>query len=396
MRQLQTPMRLGFLMSALGLMGAPSAALAQDATCTTDNDCEHGYTCEEVGGGCAAVDCAEGSNCVQPECETILGCVPARDCAADSDCIEGWKCITREYADCGDVAQPSCAEGEECVKPEPADCGTIEESACVAPWNLPCETAADCGVGFDCIEQIWACDGGSGSNPLPAPDPGAGGSGGGEDGFAPPADDLPLPEEEEAAPPPECESEPSGVFVCVLIDTPCVIHADCGAGLTCQEQQVGVSCGGSTPSSGGDSGSGEGAGSGGADGAGDAPPDDPDAARAPSCEVPEPTFACAPPSYAASQHWGGFGVEEDRGGATAGGDPLDDETSNTGTDGDGEEPPVLSGSNGHGAEGESASGDMMEASSGCSAMGGSRASGSALFMLLAVLGLVARRRSLRA
>jgi len=406
MRQLQTHARFGLLMSALALISVPSAALAQDATCETDTDCEHGYTCEAVGGGCPAVDfaCEPGSECTpppEPECETVLGCVPARDCEADSDCATGWKCATEQYSECtdsGGAAEPTCAPGEECVKPEPdpsavPDCETKEVSFCAPPWALPCVEAADCGAGFECVELIsMSCSGSSGGGSAgeptpsdnPAPDDGS-------SGFAPPAEGDPVPPDEGM--PPECTSEPSGEFYCQLVETTCETDADCAAGLTCQEQYGdSVSCGGATPQPDLPE---DGNGSGGAAGSGGG--DDPDQDRAvpPDCVAPEPTFACAPPGFN-----GGYGYDLDgRGEATSGGgDP--DRGGGTGTpdpnNENGEEPPAapvdddaeLSGSDENAA-------DTMSESSGCSTTGSSRSSGGMVLMGLAVLGLAVRRRTLR-
>jgi MYXO-CTERM domain-containing protein len=387
-------------MSALALMSAPSAALAQEATCETDTDCDHGYTCEAVGGGCAAVDiaCVPGSECPPPppqECETILGCVPARDCEADSDCATGWKCATEEYSECtdsGGAAEPTCAPGEDCVKPEPdpsdvPDCETRTVSFCAPPWALPCEEAADCGAGFECVERIaMSCSGSAGGSAgEPTPDPADG-----DMGFAPPAEGDPVPPEEQM--PPECTSEPSGEFYCQLIETTCETDADCAAGLTCQEHYGdSVSCGGAAPDL-----PEEGSGSGGS--GGDEDPDQ-DRALPPDCVAPEPTYACAPPGYLDY----GYGYDLDgygRGEATAGGGNPD-QGGGTGApdpsnENGGEEPPVapvdedaeLSGSDGNAAG--------MSESSGCSTTGSSRSSGGLALMALAVLGLAFRRKAIRA
>jgi len=391
MRQLQTQARFGLLMSALALISAPSAVLAQEAACESDTDCDHGYTCEAVGGGCPAIDCAEGSDCQIPECETVLGCVPARDCEADSDCADGWKCATEQYSDCAtNAADPACAPGEECGDrvPDPVnppDCETKEVSYCAPPWALPCESAADCGASFECVELIaMSCSGSSGGgsagDPQPVPDP----------GFAPPAEGDPLPPEE--ATPGECTSEPTGELACKLIETTCSTHADCPAGLTCQESYGnGVSCGGATPEPDlPDNGSGSAGSGGGADPDADARPAD--------CAPPEPTFACAPPSYFDGY---GYGYDLDgRGEGTAGTDSSDDESSDGDADPNGDTggaptaAPVddereLS-------SGDNDAADMTSESSGCSATGGSPASGSMLLTALAVLGLAVRRRVLGA
>jgi MYXO-CTERM domain-containing protein len=390
MRQLQTDARFGLLMSALALMSVPSAALAQDAACDTDADCEHGYTCEVVGGGCPDIACAEGSECPPQDCDTMLGCLPARDCEADSDCATGWKCATEQYSDCADAGF-TCAEGEECVKPDlpPAsDCETREISFCAPPWTLPCESATDCGAGFECVERIaMSCsNGGSAGEPTPSGDPVPPDDG--SSGFAPPADGDPVPPEEEM--PSECTSEPSGEFYCQLIETTCNTDADCAAGLTCQEQYGdSVSCGGATPDVPPEEGNGSG-GAGGAGAGGDSGgSDDPDQDRAlpADCIAPAPTYACAPPGYNS-----GYGYDLDGRGEAAAGTADPDQSAGDSNNENGEEPPAAPTDD----DSELSTGDGnaagMSESSGCSTTGRSGSSGSMMLMALAVLGLALRRR----
>jgi MYXO-CTERM domain-containing protein len=391
MRLLKTEMRFGLLLSALALASASSAS-AQE-TCTTSDDCDHGYECISST-ACPDIACAPGNECEPLNCNSTSACVPKSDCAADADCAAGWRCATATYEQCDgggsaaeprpacDPADPDCVKEDPPQAPEPAEppsCESITDSFCAPPWALPCETATDCGPGFECTERVSRCSSGGSS--------GSAGSGGGSD---------PSPGEEEGAPPPEnliappdCVDELSGVFACVLIETPCAVDADCDAGLTCQEGPNTAVCGGGATPTPGDSG---GAGD------GDLPADsDADRALPTDCTMPEPTYACAPPDYYTGYDTIGRDGEAasgsgdiDNGGNTSGGgvvSPVDP----GGEDEDGAEPPAF-GSPGAGDPNPQAeSSDTMESSGGCSATGAD-ASGSALLMLLAMLGLAKRRR----
>jgi len=390
MKILTSQARFGLLMSALALASAPTA-FAQESTCTTDTDCEHGYECLSIS-ACPDIACVEGQPCEPIDCEESSSCVPKQDCTADAECSAGWKCATVTYEECdaGGSAEPAPAckpEDPDCVnqdppqnpEPEqPPSCETIEDTYCAPPWVLPCETADDCGPGFECEEIVrGSCPGSAGS------------SGGGSE---PSPGDMGAAPPEDLIAPPECTEEATGVFACVLIATPCMVDADCGAGLTCQEEPSATVCSGGAAPTPGDSGSG------GADGSGDAPPPpDSDADRAiPSdCTMAEPTYACAPPDYYTGYDTVGRGEASsggdiDNGGGTQTGgglvNPIDD-----GDDEGGEEPPAFGSPGAGDPNAESASGDTMESSGGCSAAGAG-GSGSALMMLLAVLGLATRRR----
>jgi MYXO-CTERM domain-containing protein len=399
MRLLKMEMRFGLLMSALALASASSAS-AQE-TCTTSDDCDHGYECIS-NSACPDIACAPGEACEPLPCTATSACTPKSDCAADADCAAGWKCATATYEQCDgggaqeqlpacDPADPDCVKQDPPQDPEPTEppnCEPVTDSFCAPPWALPCETATDCGPGFECTELVSRCSSGGSA--------GSAGSGGGSDPSPGEDEGAPLPPENLIAPP-ECVDELSGVFACVLIETPCTADADCGAGLTCQEGPNTAVCGGATPTP-ADSGNG----SGGAAGSGDGDlPADSDADRAApiDCTTPEPTYACAPPDYYTGYDTIGRDGEAasgsgdiDNGGNTSGGglvNPLDP----GGDDEDGEEPPVF-GSPGAGEPNpEAESADTMESSGGCSATGADAdASSSALLMLLAVLGLAKRRR----
>ncbi len=398
MTRLQTQTRWGLCLAVLALAGFARPVAAQDAsTCATDSDCDHGYTCQVTssGGTCPAIDCAPGEDCIQPECDTTVTetreCVAGGPCEADADCIEGWLCAERQsYDDCavsGGAMRPAvCPESDpDCnpvePAPEPAQppCEPTTELYCAPRYTQACAEAADCGPGFNCTELIsMSCSGSTGS---------AGGDADPSEPPPPDADPIPAPED-------MCTSTPSGEFYCELIETACETDQDCSTGLTCQDNWNRPSCtdaGGAPEPAPADAGIDDG--SSGSAGAGAAPAEDLVAPVPDDCGVSdEPAKVCAPPEYFSS----GRGDYAADGEAQASGSASDgDENGTPPTDSTSEQSPDDSTAPSVNAGDEDAS-DTMADAGGCSATGRNSAGGSAAFLMLAVLGLVLRRRTLRA
>ena len=300
-----------------------------------------------------------------------LAFAQAPECETDADCEDGFACEVTASLSC--PGSPPCPEGEECA--EPPECEEEEFRECVrAP--IDCETDADCPSYLSCVtdEPPTIC----------TVEPG-----GEEECEEPDREDLssfceyvPIdcetdgdcpddfecisfgqsdcatiacPEGEEC-PEPECDE--SEAFACVPRQIECDTDADCPSEWACVTFESG-SCSGSgevAPDDGGEGDSGEG-GEGGQD---EQEPEREDE----DCEV-ETISACIPPGFEE-----GIG-----GGADLAGERQDD-------------------SNGD-EEGGPTSGDdepsVDEEDSGCSVAAG-QSGGSALFLLLAGLAFVLRRR----
>lgn len=258
--------------------------LAQSSECESNSDCSDGWICAVVGswGSCSAPTCPEGESCAaEPVCVEgeIRECV-APPCAGDADCGPGLTCVVPDDgtlawcepkactadADCGDealkcvednweectgtgVSEPSCPLGTDCPEPEAVteECTTHTERLCAPRYVGPCETAADCGAGFDCVpeEDCW-CMGSGGatsSEGLPEPSPGMGGADvvgsgtGGAGTGAMPGEEPPTGGTDtgsrDLSTEPECACEPTGTSYCVLQELPCETDAACPEGWSC-------------------------------------------------------------------------------------------------------------------------------------------------------------------
>jgi hypothetical protein len=374
---------------ALGGGATLGATRAAAQECDTDVDCADGLICKSYGvqETCArpAIDCPEGQECPEPEpCEaTEYKACALPPCETDDDCPNGTVCHTETYERCSTPPSsaepaPNCAPGEECVQPEPPPCEDPDckeetmvqceevttEPACVPTWQLPCSADEDCGAGFTCEERvIESCSAGGSSTPS---------SGGGADG-----EPAPQPEPVE----PECTSEPSGEFACVITVTECSTSDDCAAGFTCEENPSRPVCGGASerPADSGD----------GSSGSGDfAPPADGDAPVDSDCgiESTEPAKVCMPPYYSAA---GGLARDAE----SAAGSGTGDE------DGAGGEPPSdPQTTGGESDDEESASGMEESESKACAVVAPGASAGSSAVGLLGLIGMCAllRRRARKA
>lgn len=221
--------------------------------CESDDDCDPGFSCEEV--GATACGCAPGMDCGDCEPEVFHGCVPA-DCESDEDCGEGQVCLTEEMPCTDTGSTPACPPDAECPDfEEPEPCEPETRSQCAPMWAAPCEEAEDCGPGFDCeFEEICSCSGGGG-----VPTPGGSGSSGGaeptdpaegSDGEAPDAgfrggdtpdsDREPTDPDDPGASPGgdgDCTCEPADEKSCVPREIECSTGADCPSEWTCEAME---------------------------------------------------------------------------------------------------------------------------------------------------------------
>ncbi|MBN2194708.1 MAG: hypothetical protein JW751_17970 [Polyangiaceae bacterium] len=402
--------------AAVAVLSFTVPVLAQSAegrTCEVDADCEEGLVCRVVGatGGCSAPTCPEGEDCdVEPVCEETewRACV-APPCTTDEDCGAGLTCVLPEDgslswcepkacttdADCGDaslkcfketweecshsgVAMPDCApDAEDCPKPEPAerseDCTTLTESYCAPRYLGPCETAADCGAGFDCVpEQVCWCSGSAGSAGTSSSSAAGGASSSGSEsepsdpsGAAP--DEGPAEsdagagdtdgDDEDVSEDVACGCELTGTNYCAVQEIPCEDDAACPEDWSCVEPDTAaVDC-------------------------------DPAGSE---CIAPEPMPSlCEPPSWGGDQ-WYTVGLDGGGQGSAVSAEPtrpedvLDDDEDDD-TTGDAQA----------GATEEEAGADAAEDASedgGCQVAMGSQGGGSALGLLLGLVGLGALRR----
>ncbi len=209
--------RSSFFLACAGALAvlAPAAALAADAP-SCDLDCGQGFVCELQAQPCPLILCLDENDPSCPRCDgaPVPQCVAA-PCQSDADCGGGTVCAEHTVlVECPIVAPtPGMAGGSSERKaaadaPERTGCTPTEVLQCTPRWQLPCETDGDCGAGFRCEEQ-QSC-----SVPPAAPTD---------------------PDARERAADVEVTCEPSGVFACVVVETPCVSDADCAAQFVCAE-----------------------------------------------------------------------------------------------------------------------------------------------------------------
>jgi len=205
------------LTAAIAFLGSAGIAAAQTATtCTSNADCQHGYTCQVSGvvgtgtvepacppdvgcptratgsGGAAADDPTAGGSPVSAggtgtatgagnatgsdtpaadggtagpddSVSTISTCQPG-PCTADTDCAAGMVCHSALLTTCsGGKAPPPCPADTKCdTSVTDPICTTETVSTCAFKWALPCNADADCGDGFSCQPSlIVSCSGGT-------------------------------------------------------------------------------------------------------------------------------------------------------------------------------------------------------------------------------------------
>ena len=165
-------------------------------TCTVDNDCPAGFTCQLD--ECPLLSpCAPDTDCPQPP-PCVGSCVPAPiDCRDSLTCPAGMEC--RVYC------TGACAPGSEC-NTDPC-MGVCE------PVQTTCASDNDCPAGFVC--QLEAC-------PMLSP----------------------------CAPGSECPPQPPCDAVCVPAPQKCWSDADCPSGTVCQfsqDEECPYMCNGDSP-----------------------------------------------------------------------------------------------------------------------------------------------------
>ena len=135
----------------------------------------------------------------------------AQECASDGDCPHGFACEITGGTTC---ASPACRPGQDCPPPPPCENTVYRECR-----PGPCSSDMDCATGMVChSESIGVC-GGAAAAPCP-------------EGMS-----CPAPQ------PPECETQTRQYCVPRYV-LPCTEDRDCGAGFTCQAQEV-CACSGS-------------------------------------------------------------------------------------------------------------------------------------------------------
>jgi MYXO-CTERM domain-containing protein len=194
------------LFASLLVFGVASHAVADETPCSMDADCSPEEYCEILD-----FACEDGE-----DCDPVMGgvCVEIREAPVPGDIDDDWD------------DEPSCETSSDC------DAGSYcweEMGECVPDWFVPCESASDCAEGLDCIdlaewmdEDDWDDDWGDDEPPMPMPEP---------------AFDKSRTLDEE-------------MFYCLptwLIPTPCESDAECGEGFVCVADEICSCSGGGEP-----------------------------------------------------------------------------------------------------------------------------------------------------
>ncbi len=194
MKQMNRALMVAMIAGSCSMVSASAWAL-DPAPCASDADCGEGIACES---GYCAVE--------QP--------LPApSECEADADCAAGYSCQV--------VGASGCAPSPDGLPQEP--CVSEEFRACVPPPPAQCDPArlsADCSGGDVCVTYTFeTCSGGAAPDCICA------------DGVDCECD-VPEPPE-----PSECQTEAVSYCVPPYL-APCSVDLDCGAGFTCEQQEV--------------------------------------------------------------------------------------------------------------------------------------------------------------
>ncbi|MGB0714807.1 MAG: hypothetical protein ACPGXK_02960 [Phycisphaerae bacterium] len=160
---------------ATGECGAPSCESDEDCddmvNCTTDT-CVEGAceftavvceddgdacttdACDEETGECAstAVECPDGQECVEGECQDVAECATDDDCADGESCVDG-ACVTPDCTEDADCADGEVCDNGTCITACTADEDCADGEVCDTDTGL-CETGcsedADCDDGTFC------------------------------------------------------------------------------------------------------------------------------------------------------------------------------------------------------------------------------------------------------
>lgn len=203
MKQMNRALMVAMIAGSCSMVSASAWAL-DPAPCASDADCGEGIACES---GYCAVE--------QPK--------PSSECEVDADCASGYSCQVVGASGCAVPApnEPStpCVSEEfrACVPPPPAQCD-------------PAQLSADCSGGDVCVTYTFeTCSGGDAPACLCA------------DGTDCECGPEPEPQ------PGSCQSEAVSYCVPPYL-APCSVDLDCGAGFTCEQQEICTSsCAGGPP-----------------------------------------------------------------------------------------------------------------------------------------------------